>query len=866
MDTQGQEENQHMCSKTSLSLGTNEIMERLSFSEYPKEKEASRERERERERDPHPMAIAKKILGESPSHLTPSKDTENITTEEALSYPSTINKTVIKAPTNIKRLIPEELQLPLPMEEAIKVTGSHMLISPENMWVKHSASASAPLLPPEEESSYEEGDPQGLGGLLDSRGVFNGVDRGYDYGVGEIEEYLSGRGENINMGGLDHHVDHVIANDVEDDVSNVTISSFTNMNMDMDMDIGNGYSKNMNIREQIDTADNHNPHTNPLMNQRQIVRLAHKINESEIDLSQHDISGGDISPTCQNPRISNFIRRISQFKSRHSTLNNSVLDPTNSNKFTTLQTPFLLTGEDQQLVPLLETELNDIIQIFDEESLKQKTEITRMESEINRLNNIISTQDDKDIENTPAVNRLENDCELYRDELNGLSNKYWECRTKLNTAQKDCKSLKNQLQLKEREVENITQSLNSTNTNITIPPGHCLLTEEEVDYMKSMLQSKDKELGGLTNLKDELLSHISNLESENMLLKKDKKGFMQNIRRKEMLIEELKRENTLVEQKSRRQNENSGDIICRLKGEKRVLESKIQELESIYNNKIRDTGVWDPHTNTNNMCLPHTNNMCTNNICLPNNVCIPKYVEVTDVFSTLKSSETETENSPKSNNSPPTATTNKRAGIRIPPLNIIQNNKGGHPVIHHASRESQGKSSCSLDSPLTTARRGKTELGNYEQILGKVSDLEGLLRKTQDSYGVKAGNYMARISELEDFILGNEGGMGSGVGVGGIGGIGSIGSNIGSKKGNLTFSNEGGNISNNGINTARENTTNINTTNLGDTTMGKDELIVLKCNLTEMENKYSAQVACNQTLQESNIYIYIQYIYIYSSM
>ena len=78
-----------------------------------------------------------------------------------------------------------------------------------------------------------------------------------------------------------------------------------NMNMNMDMDIGNGYSKNMNILEQIDTADNHNPHTNPVMNQRQILRFTHKINESEIDLSQHDMYGGDISPTCQNPRICN---------------------------------------------------------------------------------------------------------------------------------------------------------------------------------------------------------------------------------------------------------------------------------------------------------------------------------------------------------------------------------------------------------------------------------------------------------------------------------------------------------------------------------------------------------------------------------
>ena len=106
-------------------------------------------------------------------------------------------------------------------------------------------------------------------------------------------------------------------------------------------------------------------------------------------------------------------------------------------------------------------------------------------------------------------------------------------------------------------------------------------------------------------------------------------------------------------------------------------------------------------------------------MCIPNKVCIPQYVEVTDVFSTLKSSETE--NSLKSNNSPPTA--NKRGGIRIPPLNIIQNNKGGHPVIHH---ESQGKFSCSLDSPLTTVRRGKRELGNYELILGEVSHLEAV--------------------------------------------------------------------------------------------------------------------------------------------
>ena len=150
--------------------------------------------------------------------------------------------------------------------------------------------------------------------------------------------------------------------------------------------------------------------------------------------------------------------------------------------------------------------------MFDEESLKQKTVITRKESENNRLNNLISIQDEKDLENTPAINRLEKECELYRDELNGLSNKYWECRTKVNTAQKDYKSL-NQPQLKEWEVENMTQSLNSTNTNITISPGLCLLTEEEVDYLKSMLQSKEKEVGGLNNLKDELVSHISNLKS-----------------------------------------------------------------------------------------------------------------------------------------------------------------------------------------------------------------------------------------------------------------------------------------------------------------------------------------------------------------
>ena len=30
-----------------------------------------------------------------------------------------------------------------------------------------------------------------------------------------------------------------------------------------------------------------------------------------------------------------------------------------------------------------------------------------------------------------------------------------------------------------------------------------------------MLQSKEKEIGGLNNLKDELVSHISNLKSEN---------------------------------------------------------------------------------------------------------------------------------------------------------------------------------------------------------------------------------------------------------------------------------------------------------------------------------------------------------------
>ena len=125
---------------------------------------------------------------------TPKKETESINTEDSLLYPSTINKTVIKAPTKIRRLIPEELPLPLPMEEAIKVRGRHMLISPENMWVKHSASA--PLLPPEEESSYEEGDLQGLSGLQDSWGVYNpDVNRGYDYGVGEIEEYLSGKGD-----------------------------------------------------------------------------------------------------------------------------------------------------------------------------------------------------------------------------------------------------------------------------------------------------------------------------------------------------------------------------------------------------------------------------------------------------------------------------------------------------------------------------------------------------------------------------------------------------------------------------------------------------------------------------------------------
>ena len=51
--------------------------------------------------------------------------------------------------------------------------------------------------------------------------------------------------------------------------------------------------------------------------------------------------------------------------------------------------------------------------------------------------------------------------------------------------------------------------------------------------------------------------------------------------------------------------------------------------------------------------------------------------------------------------------------------------------------------------------------------------------------------------------------------------------------------------------------------------MAKDEL-VLKCNLTKMENKYSAQVPCNQTLQESIIYIQYIYniytIYIYSSI